>query len=210
MCEHYNNLPLIHSISSFSNQCIKCKITLSEYHCNLCNIWMDLSKQPFHCDKCGICRVGGSDNFKHCDTCGMCISNALYENHNCLKDKYRNNCPICHEDMHTSRLAAQDLPCGHVMHVHCLRSLAGFDYRCPICKKSVMTYEDMHETWERRAIDIAQQPMPNDLKKKVTILCNDCEIRSEDQDWHFLGMRCPGCKSFNTVVDAAANTTSNR
>ena len=31
----------------------------------------------FHCDRCGICRVGGADNFFHCDTCGCCYSKSL-------------------------------------------------------------------------------------------------------------------------------------
>jgi len=197
-----------HTRQERSNQCIKCKIIFAEYHCNLCNIWMDLTKEPFHCDKCGICRVGGHQNFRHCDECCMCIAIALYDTHSCLKDKYKNSCPVCREDMHTSRLAAQDLPCGHAIHSHCLRNLASFDYRCPICKKSVMDHEMMHDSWERRAQDIAMQPMPDDLKRKVTILCNDCEMRSEDQDWHFLGARCPGCASFNTVVDTASAATN--
>jgi len=68
----------------------------------------------------------------------------------------------------------------------------------------------MHDTWETRAVDIAQQPMPDDLKRKVTILCNDCETKSDDQDWHFLGARCPDCGSFNTnTVGHAASTTNN-
>jgi hypothetical protein len=28
-------------------------------------------KQQYHCDSCGICRIGGRDNFFHCDRCGM-------------------------------------------------------------------------------------------------------------------------------------------
>lgn len=34
----------------------------------------DVSKQQFHCDDCGICRVGGRQNFFHCATCGCCYS----------------------------------------------------------------------------------------------------------------------------------------
>jgi RING finger/CHY zinc finger protein 1 len=26
----------------------------------------DISKEQFHCDLCGICRVGGRQNFFHC------------------------------------------------------------------------------------------------------------------------------------------------
>ncbi len=37
----------------------------------------------YHCDKCGICRVGGKENFKHCDTCGMCIDVEFFDTHKC-------------------------------------------------------------------------------------------------------------------------------
>jgi len=72
-----------------TNVCFSCGVTFAEWHCPKCNLWMDLSKRPFHCDKCGICRVGGQDNFRHCEQCCMCISVAVYETHNCIKDKYK-------------------------------------------------------------------------------------------------------------------------
>lgn len=72
-----------------TNACFSCGIAFAEWHCPKCNLWMDLSKRPFHCDKCGICRVGGQDNFRHCEQCCMCISVAVYETHNCIKDKYK-------------------------------------------------------------------------------------------------------------------------
>lgn len=68
---------------------MSCGITFAEWHCAKCNLWMDLSKRPFHCDKCGICRVGGRDKFQHCEQCCMCISTTMLETHNCIKDKYK-------------------------------------------------------------------------------------------------------------------------
>ena len=56
---------------------------------------------------------------------------------------FRNNCPVCREDMFSSRQSPQDLPCGHAIHAHCFRKLAGFDYRCPICKKTVVSQQSM-------------------------------------------------------------------
>ena len=154
-----------HPLVSFSfilrNKCIECNIVFADYHCNICNLWMGEGKQPFHCDKCGFCRVGGAENYTHCDVCCMCLDNDVYGSHNCLADKYKNNCPVCRlvmceynffhleyflineniicsrEDMHTSRHSPQDLPCGHAIHSVCFRKLAAFDYRCPICKKTV-------------------------------------------------------------------------
>ena len=94
-------------------------------------------------------------NFRHCSECCMCISVNVFETHRCFKDKYKNNCPVCREDMFSSRQSPQDLPCGHAIHAHCFRKLAGFDYRCPICKKTVVSQQSMAAAWEARARDIA-------------------------------------------------------
>lgn len=178
-----------------------CQTTFAEYHCDRCNLWMELSKQPFHCDQCGFCRVGGAEKYRHCTQCSMCINAETYNHHHCLKDKFKNNCPVCHEDMFTSRHAPQDLPCGHAIHTHCFRKLAGFDYRCPICKKTVVSRSSMSRAWAERAQDIQSQPMPSDLNRVVNIMCYDCESKTPNLQWHFLGVQCPSCNSFNTVVE---------
>jgi len=189
-----------------SNQCINCKVTFGEYHCGSCNLWMPMSKKPFHCTECGFCRVGGADAFRHCKECCMCISVSVFDTHQCFKDKYKNNCPVCREDMFSSRQSPQDLPCGHAIHAHCFRKLAGFDYRCPICKKTVVSQQSMAAAWEARARDIAEHPMPGDLQRIVDIMCNDCETKSHRRNWHFLGIQCPSCNSFNTVVEQVCST----
>lgn len=187
-----------HTRQPCANKCINCNIQFAEYHCAKCNLWMSNTKRPFHCDQCGFCRVGGREAFKHCNICNMCISTTVYNTHNCMKDKYKNNCPVCTEDMFSSRQAPQDLPCGHAIHAHCFRKLAGFDYRCPVCKKTVVSRASMAAAWSARARDIAMQPMPPDLARRVCIMCNDCEVRSDDCSFHFLGVQCPKCDSFNT------------
>lgn len=159
------------------------------------------AKKPFHCVQCGFCRVGGVEAFRHCNECCMCISVSVFQSHQCFKDKYKNNCPVCREDMFSSRQSPQDLPCGHAIHAHCFRKLAGFDYRCPICKKTVVSQQSMAAAWEARARDISEHPMPADLQRIVDIMCNDCETKSPRRQWHFLGIQCPGCSSFNTVVE---------
>ena len=195
-----------------SNRCVNnvlgtCPVDrFGEYHCSICNLWMVQSKRPFHCPDCGFCRVGGRDQFRHCSTCSMCISVNVYADHSCMKDKYKNNCPVCREDMFSSRQSPQDLPCGHAIHAHCFRKLAGFDYRCPICKKTVVSHQSMAAAWATRARDIEMQPMPPDLARIVHIMCNDCETRSPDRDWHFLGVQCPHCTSFNTVVEQVVSS----
>jgi len=43
-------------------------------------------------------------------------------------------CIVCREDMVHGRL----LPCGHILHEHCLRSWLTHQQRCPICQHPVM------------------------------------------------------------------------
>jgi len=186
---------------SKTNNCINCGIQFGEYHCAICNLWMSNEEKPYHCPDCGFCRVGGGENFRHCQDCGMCIDKQLFQDHNCKVGKYMSNCPVCQEDLFSSRDASHELPCGHAIHWHCFRELASHDSRCPMCKKTAETHERMKPTWDAMAMGIALQPVPPELAKVVTIKCNDCEIVTENRSWHFLGVRCNECESFNTVVE---------
>ena len=58
------------------------------------------------------------------------------------------NCPVCQEDLFSSRDASHELPCGHAIHWHCFQELAGHDSRCPICKKTAETHERMKVRFE--------------------------------------------------------------
>lgn len=110
------------------------------------------------------------------------------------------NCPVCQEDLFSSRNASHEMPCGHAIHWHCFKEMAKFDSRCPICKKTAESYEQMAPTWNAMAMAIALQPVPPEMAKVVSILCSDCEVRQENRSWHFFGVQCQYCTSFNTVV----------
>jgi hypothetical protein len=56
-------------------------------------------------------------------------------------------------------------------------------------------------TWTAMAQSVALQPVPPELARVVNITCNDCEINAHALAWHFLGVQCNNCQSFNTVVD---------
>ncbi|KAB5527470.1 hypothetical protein DKX38_021317 [Salix brachista] len=52
--------------------CNKCGVKMGEYFCDICKFYDDdTSKQHFHCDGCGICRLGGREKFFHCEKCGL-------------------------------------------------------------------------------------------------------------------------------------------
>lgn len=187
--------------SSKTNHCINCNVKFGAYHCIICNLWMSDEERPYHCAECGFCRVGGAENFKHCHDCGMCIDRTLYNNHNCKVGKYKSNCPVCQEYLFSSRSASHEMPCGHAIHWDCFRQLAAHDSRCPVCKKTAETTERMMPTWNAMAAAVAMQPIPPELCRVVNIQCNDCEQREDGRSWHFLGVQCRNCASFNTVVD---------
>lgn len=55
--------------------CTACGASFGAYACTRCPFFDDdLGKMTFHCDECGICRVGGRENYFHCDTCGSCYA----------------------------------------------------------------------------------------------------------------------------------------
>jgi RING finger/CHY zinc finger protein 1 len=190
----------------FRNFCISCQAQFGAYHCDICNLWMSDDESPYHCYDCGFCRVGGRENFRHCDDCGMCIDTLLFDDHNCKAGKYMSNCPVCQEDLFSSRDASHEMPCGHAIHWHCFKELTSYDTRCPVCKKTAETPEHMAPTWQAMAMGIALQPVPPELARVVTITCNDCEQRDGDRRWHFLGVRCMHCLSFNTTVERTSMT----
>ena len=180
-----------------SQDCERCGERLGAYFCAVCNLYDDdLSKRQFHCDKCGICRVGGRENYFHCDTCGACYSNELRDNHVCLPNAMKRNCPICCEFLFDSLEAPQVLRCGHALHRSCLEKYVSHGgYTCPLCCVSIC---DMQPVWDQWSDEIATTPMPPELSgTTIRLFCNDCNEYST-APYHFLGLKCGGCGSFNT------------
>jgi len=187
--------------TSKRNECINCYAQFGEYHCRTCNLWMSSKEKPYHCDACGFCRIGGRENFRHCYSCGMCVDVHLYHNHNCNAGKFMSRCPVCQDDLFTSRHATHEMPCGHTIHWHCFQDLVAYDSRCPVCKKTTESAESMATAWKSIAHSIEMQPLPPEMAKVVNITCNDCDVSSVGRSWHFLGVQCSNCNSFNTSVD---------
>lgn len=55
-----------------SGECAQCSVRAAWYYCSICKLWDDDPKKSiYHCNDCGICRVGqglGKD-FYHCKAC---------------------------------------------------------------------------------------------------------------------------------------------
>lgn len=177
--------------------CSNCGVNMGEYFCSICIFYDDdTEKQQFHCDDCGICRVGGRENFFHCKKCGSCYAVGLRNNHRCVENSMRHHCPICYEYLFDSLKDTNVMKCGHTMHVECYNEMIKRDkFCCPICSRSVI---DMSKTWQRLDEEIEATAMPSDYRdKKVWILCNDCNDTTEVH-FHIIGQKCGHCRSYNT------------
>ena len=186
-----------------SANCSSCGILFAKYYCDVCKLWDDdgLVKNIYHCEGCGICRIGPKDKYFHCDTCCACYPLSLRGNHRCINGSMQNNCPICLEDMFSSRKPVVVLKCGHNIHSHCHQVMSRLDLlpsiRCPTCSKT--TAEDPERVWKEIENVLAQNPMPEEIRdQKIAIQCNDCHGKSTEVALNYIAMKCEHCGSYNT------------
>eukprot|EP00941_MAST-03F_sp_MAST-3F-sp1_P000942 g942.t1 len=172
-----------------ASSCIECGVSFGKYSCIICRLFDDDdSKQQYHCDGCGICRVGGRENFTHCYKCGTCYSNE--GEHTCIENAMHRNCPVCMEFLFDSRKPCSSMRCGHTIHSECLEQLMRTQYKCPLCSASLLDRATMNEHYAAIDAEIAATIMPEEYRNtKVEILCNDCHQKSETR-WHVLGLKC--------------------
>ncbi|KAM7208683.1 putative RING finger protein C2F3.16 [Naviculisporaceae sp. PSN 640] len=167
-----------------SDTCVKCNESAAQYYCGVCKLWNDDPNKPiYHCNDCGLCRVGqglGKDFF-HC----KCIERSI----DC-------DCPICGEYMFSSPRPVVFMQCGHSIHRHCFNEHMNSSYKCPICNKSCVNMEYQFRNYD---IAILTQPMPIEYRDaRANISCNDCSAKSQTA-YHWLGLKCTVCNSYNTV-----------
>eukprot|EP00124_Ichthyophonus_hoferi_P002754 Ihof_evm1s202 gene=Ihof_evmTU1s202 len=158
----------------------ECEQIMAVYFCSICNLVdNDSEKKIYHCEKCGLCRIGeGLDkDYFHCDKCNVCMAVKLRDKHKCIEHNLESNCPICSEFMFTSTSTVIFMKCGHCIHHECYNRHIKNSYQCPVCLKSL---GNMDEYFHRIDIFMEDQIMPEEYKdSKAQISCNDCEQRSE-------------------------------
>ncbi|KAG5238030.1 hypothetical protein OIU76_014539 [Salix suchowensis] len=177
--------------------CINCGVCMGKYYCSKCKFFDDdVSKNQYHCDECGICRTGGKENFFHCNKCGCCYSMLMKDAHRCIERAMHHNCPVCFEFLFDTMRDITVLPCGHTIHLECLREMEQHcRYSCPVCSKSIC---DMTGLWKKLDEEISATPMPETYQNKMAwILCNDCGANSRVQ-FHIVANKCLSCNSYNT------------
>jgi len=186
-----------------SNLCVQCQVPFARYYCEICKLFDDDPEKPiYHCDKCGICRVGVKEECYHCDTCNCDYPIHCKGSHECKENLLDTNCPICFENLFHSTKSTTHLHCGHVMHYHCLMSYIteAQSRKCPLCSKSIVKQSLEEIELMDAIIESTREYLPPELKdkKNVSILCNDCLEKSHDCLFHFYGIKCKSCGSYNT------------
>ncbi|XP_073249054.1 RING finger and CHY zinc finger domain-containing protein 1-like [Porites lutea] len=99
-------------IGEDSARCHKCQREMSSYFCSICKHFTSLDKNPYHCEKCGICQIHKDKSF-HCETCNVCLDKRLEGDHKCCPDSDHDECCICLEDALSGCLIS---PCSHNVH----------------------------------------------------------------------------------------------
>lgn len=188
------------TIQEPSNSCKSCKNIFAKYYCEKCKLWEDDPEKPiYHCDKCGLCRIGkglGIDYF-HCDTCDACLAISLKDNHRCIERNLDSDCPICGEYMFTSTETVMFMPCAHGIHWRCYQEHIQNSYQCPICWKSLANMDNYFGQIDKM---LEEHQMPAEYEDYYSyILCNDCEKKSRTK-YHFLYHKCQECGSYNTKL----------
>lgn len=184
----------------------KCGKLMASYYCEPCKLWDNSNSDIYHCDDCGICRKGlglGIDYF-HCQKCNVCLSINLRNNHKCVEGSLHSNCPICAEDMFTSRTVVTFLPCkfntnsgGHALHRECQHQLLQTSYKCPLCLKSIAR---MSGFFRKIDLMLEESVMPIEYQNTMAVAyCNDCETETTTK-YHFLYLSCQVCRGYNTKL----------
>ncbi|ODV94811.1 hypothetical protein PACTADRAFT_81373 [Pachysolen tannophilus NRRL Y-2460] len=176
-----------------------CQENLSQYYCDKCKLFdNDPNKDIYHCDDCGICRLGLglNEDFFHCHGCNACISIDLLDDHKCIENSTRSNCSICEEYMFNSIKTVVFMSCGHPIHQSCYDEFTKHSYKCPICSKTITNMEAQFRVLDQ---EISFQPLPEPYGSwRVIIQCNDCNAKNIVK-YHVLGLKCENCKSYNTA-----------
>ncbi|XP_056683981.1 zinc finger protein BRUTUS-like At1g18910 isoform X2 [Spinacia oleracea] len=177
------------------------KYSMAKYYCKICRLFDD-NREIYHCPYCNLCRLGkglGIDYF-HCMKCNACMSRTVSTSHVCREKCIEDKCPICHDDMFTSRDPVKALVCGHLMHSSCFEVYTCTRYTCPVCSKSLGDINDMQVLfgmWDALLAEEKLQMPEEYIGRTQAILCNDCE-RKGTAPFHWVHHKCPFCGSYNT------------
>lgn len=146
------------TIQPAAQDCNSCHLRLAAYYCDVCKLWDDDPAKPiYHCDDCGICRIGrglGQDYF-HCKKCNVCMNINFKGDHKCIERNLECDCPICGEYMFTSTTTVifmvSSLVYGAIIRLNTKVSFMIFSHVVIAFTPSAMRITSRHRTNVQRA-----------------------------------------------------------
>ncbi|KAK2649340.1 hypothetical protein Ddye_016829 [Dipteronia dyeriana] len=197
-CRHCHN----EAMSSLSNP--------KEHHELVRRDVNQTSKGQFHCDDCGICRVGGRSEFFHCQECGSCYAVSVQNNHLCAENTMKNYCPVCYEYLFDSIKGSTVMKCGHTMHSDCFHEMAeqsivalSAPKQCSACLPTGKMLEmeiEANKMPEEYQYDVVINPTSGDINRQTVQKLHLVEKNLSIQAGSAVGM--PNChlKSSGHVI----------
>ncbi|KAF0308457.1 RING finger and CHY zinc finger domain-containing protein 1 [Amphibalanus amphitrite] len=179
-----------------SGACERCGVQFGEYFCSICRLY-DKSRDQYHCEECGLCRVGPREKTFHCAQCGSCYPLSERQSHQCRPAAALDDCAVCLDDLHSSRAAVHVNRCGHSLHEACRQQMLQHGlFSCPLCNVSML---EMQPVWRELDKAVQQTAMPSQYRHLLaSVLCRDCQATSV-APFHVVGLKCAQCGSYNTA-----------
>lgn len=102
--------------------------------------------------------------------CNMCLHKTLFVDHVCVEDTANRGCPGCSKPIHNSTEKLNVLPCGHMLHQSCLRTLYDDNIiDCLLCYKPMIGINiNAYDSLIRESADLEDDP--SDLDRANCIL----------------------------------------
>ncbi|KAL6564248.1 hypothetical protein OROMI_015698 [Orobanche minor] len=203
-----------------ASTCSNCGVKFGEYFCDICKFYDDDQvggrENFFHCPKCGSCygvslhnnHLCVEDSMKgHCPICYEFLFDSTKQttilkcghtmHMECYDEMFRQHqyrCPICSKSVLDMSSAWERLDQEVERHLLLLAS-AGLFTDASWTDTQIAGGEGLVR--DHHAIDATA--MPEEYRREVQILCNDCNNRST-ASFHIIGHKCRHCSSYNTRV----------
>lgn len=117
-----------------AQNCVNCDTIMANYYCSVCKLW-DNERQIYHCDECGLCRVGDKQDHIHCNICSMCF--LISADHKCVEGQGKDLCSVkdCKDKqpLFKSKQPLIESDCGHLIHSKCYFKMCGYGLVCLKC-----------------------------------------------------------------------------
>ncbi|KAI4900070.1 hypothetical protein NFI96_023495 [Prochilodus magdalenae] len=175
------------SVQQAQQVCKACGVSFGEYYCDICHLF-DKNKKQYHCQPCGICRIGPREKYFHCLKCNLCLASDLQGKHKVGNVSMSQPLTQTPEGLMVVGTVWRMCPGRIVLSVWRTSTHPGLE---PMSCRAVTCCT-------RLATRACAETGRCGFEWCGLILCNDCQNHCT-VPFHVLGMKCSKCGSYNTA-----------